>query len=60
MTTDSRYKHYKANQDSIVLKDGLLIRKIFEETSSFKYYQVLIPKQVIEKVLEATQEIPKQ
>ena len=27
MTTDSRYKIYKANEDRIILKDGLLFRK---------------------------------
>ena len=41
--TDSRYKNYKANEDRIILKDGLLFRKFFGETSSVKYYQILIP-----------------
>ena len=27
MITDSRYKNYKANEDRIILKDGLLFRK---------------------------------
>ena len=27
MMTDSRYKNYKANEDRIILKDGLLFRK---------------------------------
>ena len=49
--TDSRYKHYKANEDRIILKDGLLFRKYFGETSSAKYYQILIPKQLVKKVL---------
>ena len=31
MITDSRYKHYKANEDRIILKDGLLFRKILEK-----------------------------
>ena len=43
-TTDSRYKHYKANEDSIIFKEGLLFRKCFGETGSIKYYQILIPK----------------
>ena len=34
--TDSRYKNYKANEDRIILKDGLLLRKYFGETSSVK------------------------
>ena len=44
MMTDSRYKNYKANEDRIILKDGLLFRKYFGETGSIKYYQILIPK----------------
>ena len=49
--TDSRYKNYKANEDRIVLKDGLLFRKYFGETGSVKYYQILIPKQLVKEVL---------
>ena len=35
--TESRYKNYKANEDRIVLKDGLMFRKYFGETGSIKY-----------------------
>ena len=45
MMTDSRYKDYKANEDRIILKDGLLFRKYFGETGSVKCFQILIPKQ---------------
>ena len=48
--TDSRYKNYKAIEDRIVLKDGLLFRKYFGETGSVKYYQILIPKQLVKEV----------
>ena len=51
--TDSRYKNYKANEDRIILKDGLLYRKYFGETGSVKYYQILIPKQVVKEVLHS-------
>ena len=51
--TDSRYKNYKANEDRIILKDGLLFRKDFGETGSVKYYQLLIPKQLVKKVLRS-------
>ena len=34
VTTDRRYKHYKANEDRIILKDGLLFRKYYGETGS--------------------------
>ena len=51
IVTDSRYKNYKANEDRIILKDGLLYRKNFGETGSVKYYQILIPKQLVNEVL---------
>ena len=51
--TDSRYKNYKANEDCIFLKDGLLFRKYFGETGSVKYYQILIPKQLVKEVLRS-------
>ena len=53
MMTDSRYKNYKANEDRIVLKDGLLFGKSFGETGSFKYYQILVPKQLAKEVLRS-------
>ena len=51
--TDSRYKNYKANEDRIILKDGLRFRKFFGETGSVKYYQILIPKQLVKEVLRS-------
>ena len=51
--TDSRYKNYKANEDRIFLKGGLLFRKYFGETGSVKCYQLLIPKQVNKEVLRS-------
>ena len=53
MITDSRYKNYKANEDRIIVKDGLLFRKYFRETGSVKHYQILIPKQLFEEVLRS-------
>ena len=53
LTTDSRFKHYKANEDRIILKDGLLFRKYYGETGSVKYYQILIPKQLVNEVLQS-------
>ena len=67
MITDSRYKSYKANGDRITFKDGLMFRKLFGETESVKYYQILIPKQLVKKFsaacmenLQNTQLLPKQ
>ena len=51
MMTDSRYQNYKANEDRIFLKDGLLFWKNFGETGIVKYYQILIPKQLVNEVL---------
>ena len=53
LTTDRRFKHYKANEDRIILKDGLLFRKYYGETGSVKYYQILIPKQPVNEVLRS-------
>ena len=51
LVTDRRYKHYKCNEDRIILKDGLLFRKYYGETGSVKYYQILIRKQLVNGVL---------
>ena len=53
MMTDSRYKNYKANEDHIIFKDGPLFRKYFGGTGSVKYYQILIPKQLVNEVLRS-------
>ena len=38
LTRDRRSRHYKANEDRIILKDGLLFRKYYGKTGSVKYY----------------------
>ena len=53
IVTDSRYKNYKANEDRIILRNGLLYRKYFGETGSVKYYQSFIPKQLVKEVLRS-------
>ena len=53
LTTDRRFKHYKANEDRIILKDGFLFRKYYGETGSVKYYQILIPKQLVNELLRS-------
>ena len=53
LTTDRRFKLYKANQDRIILKDGFLLRKYYGETGSIKYYQFLKPKQLVNEVLRS-------
>ena len=53
LTTDRRFKHYKANEDRIILKDGLLFRKYYGNTGSVKNYQILILKQLVKEVLRS-------
>ena len=50
VTTDKRFKHYKAKEDLIILKDGLLFRNHYGETGNIKCYRILIPKQLIDEV----------
>ena len=51
LTTDKRFQHYEVNEDRIILKDGLLFPKCYGETGNIKYYQLLIPKTLIDEVL---------
>ena len=51
LTADRRFKHYKANEDRIILKDGLLLRKYYGDTGSVKHNQILIPIQLVNEVL---------
>ena len=53
LTTERRLTHYKANEDCIILKDGLLLWKYYGDTGSVKYYQILIPKQLMNEVLRS-------
>ena len=53
LTMDRRFKHYKANEDRIILKDGLLFRKYYGETGSIKHYQNLTSKQLISGVFRS-------
>ena len=53
LTTDRRFTHYKANEDRIILKDGLLLWKYYGDTGSVKDYQILIRKQLNNEVLRS-------
>ena len=53
LTADRRFKLYKANEDRIILKNGLLLRKYYGDTGNVKYYQILIPKQLVKEVLRS-------
>ena len=47
------HKHYKANEDRIIIKDGLFFRKYYGETSNIKYYQILILNQLVDELLRS-------
>ena len=53
LTTERQFKHYKANGDRIIFKEGLLFWKYYGNTGSVKYYQTLIPKQLVSEVLRS-------
>ena len=53
VTTYKRFKHHKANEDRIILKDGRLFRKYYGETGSIKYHQILISKKLVDEVLRS-------
>ena len=53
LTTDRRFKHYKAIEDRIILKDGRLFRKFYWETGSVKYKQLLIPKLLLNEEFQS-------
>ena len=43
---DNRSKHCLRNLDRIVLRDGILFRKNFDDVGQVKYYQMLLPQQL--------------
>ena len=53
VTTDPQYKHYRVNEDCRFLTDGLLLTKNFGETGKVKFYQILIPKQLVKEVFRS-------
>ena len=61
LTTNRRFKYFKANEDLFNLKEGLLFRKYYKENSSVKYCQNLITKQLVnEELLKIHEESEKQ
>ena len=53
LTTDRQFKHYKANEDRMILRDGLLFREYHGETGSVNYYQIFKPEQIVNEVLRS-------
>ena len=49
---DFRYKFYLNNIDRIVLKDEIVTRQNYDETGQIKYHQILLPKQLVKKLIQ--------
>ena len=60
LTTDKRFMHYKANDDRIILKHGLLFRKNYGATGNIQDYQKLMPKQLVDEVFQSLEDKPDQ
>ena len=50
---DIRYKYYLNNIDRIVLKDEIVTRQYYDETGQIKYHQILLPKHLVQELLQA-------
>ena len=53
LKTDSLFKHYEANEDPIILKDNPLFQKDYGETGSVRHCPFLVPKQLVDDVLQS-------
>ena len=53
LTTERQYKHYKTNEERIILKSGLHLRTKYGQTGSVKHYQVFAPQKFVEEVLRS-------
>ena len=49
---DNRYQHYCRQMDRLSVTDEIITRQYFDETGSFKYNQVLLPKHLVPEILE--------
>ena len=53
LTQDSRYQHYCRQMDRLFVMDEIITRQYLEETGSVKYNQVLLPKHLVQDLLES-------
>ena len=49
---DSRAAKYFAQEDRIIIKDGLLYRQYFGDTDKVKYFKVLLPKHLVDEFIQ--------
>ena len=50
---DNRYQHYCRQMDRLSVTDEIISRQYFDETGSVKYNQVLLPKHLVQELLES-------
>ena len=52
---DIRYKYYLNHIDRIILKDEIVTRQYYDEIGQIKYHQILLPKHLVQELLQAIQ-----
>ena len=50
LTTHTQFKHYRANDDYIILKEGFILRKYYGVADNIKCFQILVPKQLFDEI----------
>ena len=50
---DTRYQHYCRQMDRLSVMDEIITRQYFDETGAVKYNQVLLPKHLVQELLES-------
>ena len=50
---DNRYQHYCRQMDRLSVMDEIIVRQYFDETGSVKYNQLLLPKHLVQELLES-------
>ena len=53
LVQDTRYQHYCRQMDRLSVIDGIITRQYFDETGAVKYNQVLLPKHLVQDLLES-------
>ena len=52
LVQDTRYQHYYRQMDRLSVTDEIDTREYFDETGAVKYNQLLIPKHLVQELLE--------
>ena len=50
---DTRYQHYLRQLDRMSIQDEIITRQYYDETGNVKYNQVLLPKHLVNELLES-------